>query len=214
MGDSWKWPNDKGGNLNTFPDSLYSNLGKYILQNPTRNQRQMFYLPNTTPLCGILVVFLLIFMVVTPTLKIEGCYDNFCLEVKNYNHEGYEFPTFDGDMFLLISINSAGKICLNRREVNNLQVLADEIIDRCKDYGLTGDKTIILDKIHLKAAAKVPFGTVIDVLKVFRKLGIQNVGLITEGTTDTTTEFFSDYPGFKLRVKKHQDSYSRIPLKY
>jgi biopolymer transport protein ExbD len=214
MNDSRKWPTNKGGNLNTFPDSLYSDLGKYILQNPTRNQRQMFFMPNITPLCGILIVLLSLFMIVSETYGGRGCDIDVYLKAKNFNYEDSGFSDFNKGVFLSIAINRSGKICLNSHEVENLEKLTDKIIDYCKDYGMQGEKTFIPKKIHFKAAAEIHFGTVVDVLKVFQKLGIQNVGFITEGYSQPLIEFFSDYPYHKIRSKRHQDSYSRIPLKY
>jgi biopolymer transport protein ExbD len=214
MNDSWKWPTDKGGNLNTFPDSLYSNLGKYILQNPTRNQRQMFFMPNITPLCCILIILITVcYLTVSEILSYDKCYVDSYLETKNFNYEDSEFSEFNKGIFLSVTIKRSGKVCFDAKEVENLEILADKIIDYCKDYGMQGDK-IFIPKIHFKAAGEIPFGTMVDVLKVFQKLGIQNVGFITEGYSQPLIEFFSGYPNHKIRAKRHQDSYSRIPLKY
>ncbi len=86
MSENLQRPQKRGGNRHTFPEDLYSDLGRMVLENPTANHRCMFSRPNITPLCAILLVILIPF-IVCPIIDMIGFNINLQCDVSNYSYE-------------------------------------------------------------------------------------------------------------------------------
>ncbi len=126
--------------------------------------------PNVVPLCDILLVLLIIFMVITPLLK------------KGVNVQLPEAAnTIDepepGKM-LTVSIKSDGTVWLNDKLVENLQTLATHIEDLLEETEQE-EKT----KLLLKADPNTTYEKVVLVMDEIRKAQIEVIGLITDPIT-------------------------------
>ena len=129
--------------------------------------------PNVVPLCDILLVLLIIFMVVTPMIQ-KGA--NVTLpEAQNTDKlpEPGEMTTVfianDGNVII------AGKTLQVKIEGKDLSKLTAALLDMIeKDQ--PEDKT----KVLLKADDGVSYGTVVDVMNEIKNAEIEFIGLVTK----------------------------------
>jgi biopolymer transport protein ExbD len=127
--------------------------------------------PNVVPLCDILLVLLIIFMVVTPMIQ-KGA--NVVLP-EAQNTDTQPEP---GDM-IEIFLESDGDISIQGKTKNEkvaeLSKLTTAILDMIeKDQ--PKDKT----KILLKADDNVQYGKVVDVMNEIKNAEIEVIGLVTK----------------------------------
>ena len=122
--------------------------------------------PNVVPLCDVLLVLLIIFMVVTPLVK-KGV--NVMLPTALNMIDYPENPE------LVLSIQKDGKMFLNREEVTmeNLAITLEELMLTASDK-----------KLYLRADQDLEFGVVVDVIAPLKEAGIEIVGIIAEKKTD------------------------------
>jgi len=126
--------------------------------------------PNVVPLCDILLVLLIIFMVITPLVK-KGV--NVKLpEAVNLHNEG------EGSKFVTVFIKASGEIHLDDKVVEDLTKLTTLIEDR-----FDKDKNVEKGKLLLKADQEVPYGRVTEVMDEIRRVQIDVVGLVAEKST-------------------------------
>ncbi|MCX6556172.1 MAG: biopolymer transporter ExbD, partial [Candidatus Aminicenantes bacterium] len=122
--------------------------------------------PNVVPLCDILLVLLIIFMVVTPMIT-HGA--NVTLpEAK------YVASQPDPAQILTVEIEKSGKVMFDGKEITNLETLGQMIIDKLEDLQRP-DK-----KVLLKADLQAVYGRVVDVLSAIKEAQIEVIGLVTE----------------------------------
>ena len=122
--------------------------------------------PNVVPLCDILLVLLIIFMVVTPLVK-KG------VDVK--------LPTalnmidFPENPEIVLSIKKDGTLWLNNTKVEEeeLSVLLEEIMLSASDK-----------KLYLKADQELEFGRVVEIIAPLKEAGVEVVGIIAEKKTE------------------------------
>ncbi len=125
--------------------------------------------PNVVPLCDILLVLLIIFMVVTPLVK-KG------VDVK--------LPTalnmidFPENPEIVLSIKKDGTLVtlwLNNEKVEEeeLSVLLEEIMLSASDK-----------KLYLKADQELEFGRVVEIIAPLKEAGVEVVGIIAEKKTE------------------------------
>jgi biopolymer transport protein ExbD len=122
--------------------------------------------PNVVPLCDILLVLLIIFMVVTPMIS-KGA--NVTLpEAK------YVASQPDPAQILTVFIKKTGEVFLEGTEVKELETLGQMILDKLEELQRP-DK-----KVLLKADLESAYGKVVDVLTAIKEAQIEVIGLVTE----------------------------------
>ncbi len=122
--------------------------------------------PNVVPLCDILLVLLIIFMVVTPLVK-KG------VDVR--------LPTalnmidFPENPEIVLSIKKDGTLWLNNDKVakEDLSVLLEEIMLSASDK-----------KLYLKADQDLEFGHIVEIIAPLKDAGVEVVGIIAEKKTE------------------------------
>jgi len=123
--------------------------------------------PNVVPLCDILLVLLIIFMVVTPMIK-KGV--NVTLpEAANTQIQP------DPSKMMTVNIKKEGTVYLDDLEVPDLQKLANLIEDKMEE-GKQEEK----GKVLLRADGDTPYGRVTAVMDEIRRAQIEFVGLVTQ----------------------------------
>jgi len=122
--------------------------------------------PNVVPLCDVLLVLLIIFMVVTPLVK-KGVDVRLPTALNMIDYP--ENPE------LVLSIREDGALFLNNEQVTeeNLATMLEEIM-------LTaGDK-----KLYLKADQDLEFGRFVEIIGPLKDAGVEVVGIIAEKKTE------------------------------
>ncbi|MGD2245877.1 MAG: biopolymer transporter ExbD [Candidatus Aminicenantes bacterium] len=122
--------------------------------------------PNVVPLCDVLLVLLIIFMVVTPLVK-KG------VDVR--------LPTalhmidFPENPELVLSIKRDGTMFLNQDQVTreNLTAMLEEVMLTASDK-----------KLYLRADQDLEFGNVVEIIAPLKEAGIEVVGIIAEKKTE------------------------------
>jgi len=123
--------------------------------------------PNVVPLCDILLVLLIIFMVVTPMFKGNG---NVKLpEAENIQNQPEPFS------MLTVFVNENGDIYLDNEPVSDLGKLAYTIEEKIRDK-----KQSEKSKLLLKADEDVIYERVTRVMAEIQRAQIEVVGLIAQ----------------------------------
>ncbi len=135
--------------------------------------------PNVVPLCDVLLVLLIIFMVVTPMLQ-KGA--NVKLpEASNLTDQAQpgQLPT--------LYVQKSGKIMLDevivfdptnpKYTLAKLPILIEEAFEK-----ITGE-TAGEKKIMLKADIEVEYGKIVELISELKKARIEDIGIITDTST-------------------------------
>lgn len=122
--------------------------------------------PNVVPLCDVLLVLLIIFMVVTPLVK-KGVDVRLPTALNMIDYP--ENPE------LVLSIKKDGALFLGQEQVTmeNLSVMLEELMLTATDK-----------KLYLRADQDLEFGVVVDIIAPLKEAGIEVVGIIAEKKTD------------------------------
>jgi biopolymer transport protein ExbD len=127
--------------------------------------------PNVVPLCDILLVLLIIFMVVTPMIQ-KGA------NVRLPEAQHTESQPEPGDM-IEIFVESDGDISVQGKtevvKITELSQLTTAILDMIEK-----DKPKDKTKVLLKADDEVAYGKVVDVMNEIKNAEIEIIGLVTE----------------------------------
>ena len=128
--------------------------------------------PNVVPLCDILLVLLIIFMVVTPLIK-KGI--NVRLPEAAHTSDEPE----PGQM-ITVYVKADGTVFLDDQEVTDLEKLPTMIEDKIEEI-----KQTERGKVLLKADADIIYGRVTEVMDKIRRAQIEFVGLVTQESVAT-----------------------------
>ena len=124
---------------------------------------------NVTPMVDIMLVLLIIFLVVTPFLQ-PGIAVVLPKNMKNADVD----PKIINESSVVVSIPNDGEYYLGRNRVQKEQ-LAGEVDHMLKNITNTQDRLV-----YIKCAVGVGYGEVVSVINEIRKLGVDQIGLVTD----------------------------------
>ena len=119
--------------------------------------------PNVVPLCDVLLVLLIIFMVITPMVQMG-------IDVKLPEVQADTKGGTDPNVIVL-TIKKNDQVEIQRNPLE-LRMLLEELR---RLYAARQDKTIFI-----RAEAKLPFSKVIEVMDLCRGAGVETLALIPE----------------------------------
>src|SRR3990172_9246084 len=121
--------------------------------------------PNVVPMCDIMLVLLIIFMVITPMLQKTVSVDM----AKTVNTRSMKDA--DRDDAVYVTITRDGKVFLGSE-----QTKMGDLVGKVQEMIANRvDKTV-----YLKSDARTKYETVVDVVYEIRAAGVDQLGLITE----------------------------------
>ena len=125
--------------------------------------------PNVVPMCDIMLVLLIIFMVITPMLQKSVSVDL----VKTVNPRNMKEA--DREDATYVTITRDGKVFLGSSQLQPAD-LTEKVQEQIANKQ---DKTV-----YLKSDARAKYEVVVEVVDDIRAAGVDSLGLITEQVTD------------------------------
>jgi biopolymer transport protein TolR len=122
--------------------------------------------PNVVPLCDVLLVLLIIFMIVTPLVQAGA---QVTLAPAQFTSEMPDDPE------LILIVQKDGTMYLN-----NAKVTAENLQNQLEEELLT----VADRKLYLRADQDLEYGKLVDLLDLIREAGIEVMGMITERKTE------------------------------
>jgi len=120
--------------------------------------------PNVVPLCDVLLVLLIIFMVITP--MVQRGIDVRLPEVASGEASGQPVG------LIVCTLKKDLTIDINNQNYPDFRTAGDELR---RLYSTKTDKTIFL-----RADVKVPFSKVVDLIDICKGAGVDTLGLVPE----------------------------------
>jgi biopolymer transport protein TolR len=117
--------------------------------------------PNVVPLCDVLLVLLIIFMVITPTVT-RG------MDTKLPETLGSTDQSIDA---IVMTLHFDGKIDVNKNYYER-DLLHSQLVNI---YGPRQHKSILI-----RADARVPFTNVVELMDIARGAGVEEIGIVLE----------------------------------
>ncbi len=130
------------------------------------NENEVSSEPNVVPLCDVLLVLLIIFMVVTPLIQ-KGVDVRLPVALNTINMP--ENPE------VVLSIRKDGKMYIGKDQItlDNLQTMIEEAFMTASDK-----------RLYLRADGELEYGNIVDVVEILKAAGVEIVGIITEIKTE------------------------------
>ena len=123
--------------------------------------------PNVVPLCDVLLVLLIIFMVVTPLIQ-KGADVKLPTAMNTIdmpeNPDIVLYIRRDGNMF----VNS------DQATIDNLQMLLEDALMTATDK-----------RLYLKADQELEYGIIVDLIDIVKEAGVEIVGIIADKKAET-----------------------------
>ena len=120
--------------------------------------------PNVVPMCDIMLVLLIIFMVITPLLQKGVSVD--LVRTRNPRN----MPDADKEDAVVVAVTRDGKVFLGSDQV------AEELVEKVQErIANRVDKTV-----YIKSDARAKYERVVSVIDEVRSAGVDQLGLITE----------------------------------
>ncbi len=125
--------------------------------------------PNVVPMCDVMLVLLIIFMVVTPMLQKGVSVDL----VRSQNPRS--MPDADKDDAVVVAVTRDGKVFLGSDQTR-VEDLVEKVQERVANRV---DKTV-----YIKSDARAKYERVVTVVDEVRSAGVDQIGLLTEKVED------------------------------
>jgi len=122
--------------------------------------------PNVVPLCDVLLVLLIIFMVITPTIQ-KG------IDVKLPETTSDTSSTPSG--LIVLTLKKDMTVMINTQPID-FSLLQDELR---RIYSTRQEKIIFI-----RADAKLPYSKVIELIDIAKGAGVETTGIIPEYFTE------------------------------
>jgi len=122
--------------------------------------------PNVVPLCDVLLVLLIIFMVITPTIQ-KG------IDVKLPETTSDTSSTPSG--LIVLTLKKDMSVMINTQPID-FSLLQDELR---RIYSTRQDKIIFI-----RADAKLPYSRVVELIDIAKGAGVDTTGIIPEYFTE------------------------------
>jgi len=120
---------------------------------------------NVTPMCDVMLVLLIIFMITVPLLQ-QGIFVN-----KPRARNAQEEPLVDDEDATMVTITRQGDIYINRKPVGPNQIV-ERIVER---IAIKPELPLFI-----KADVAVLYGTVVDLVSKAREAGVEQIGLMVD----------------------------------